>query len=202
MNRDKNRQNGPGNQSDSADSGYVEKFPPTSGRVIGVLAVGLCLLVLLYALFDGQGGFESPVAWGAAFAAIVSWAALLRPAVRVERDQLVLRNMVDTHHIPLSAIDEVAVRQVLAIRVDEKRFVSPAIGHSVMRTVRPKMESGGELTLTYQDYVRDRLLDLADGARKRLAGAEAPPATREWAVPEIAGLVVTAIGLVVTIALG
>ena len=200
MNRDTNRQNG--NQSDSTEPGYVEKFPPTSGRVMGVLAVGLSLAVMLYALFDGEDGFEAPVAWGAAFAGIVSWAALLRPAVRVERDELVMRNMVDTHHIPLAAIDEVAVRQVMAVRADEKRYVSPAIGHSFMRTMRPKTERGGERSFTYQEYVRDRVLDLADGARKRLGGAEAPTPTREWALPEIAGLVVTAIGLVVTIALG
>ena len=200
MDRDTNRQNG--NQSDSTQPGYVEKFPPTSGRVMGILAVGLSVAVMLYALFDGEDGFEAPVAWGAAFAAIVSWAALLRPAVRVERDELVMRNMVDTHHIPLAAIDEVVVRQVMAVRVDEKRYVSPAIGHSVMRMVRPKTERDGERSFTYQEYVRDRLLDLADGARKRLAGAEAPTPTRAWAVPEIAGLVITAIGLIVTIALG
>jgi hypothetical protein len=200
MDRDTNRQNG--NQSDSTESGYVEKFPPTSGRVMGVLAVGLSVAVMLYALFDGDEGFEAPVAWGAAFAAIMSYAALLRPAVRVERDELVLRNMVDTHHIPLAAIDEVAVRQVMAVRADEKRYVSPAIGHSFMRTMRPKVERDGERSFTYQEYVRDRLLDLADGARKRLAGAEAPSPTRVWAVPEIAGLVITAIGLVVTIAVG
>jgi len=200
MNRDTNRQNG--NQSDSTESGYVEKFPPTSGRVMGVLAVGLSVAVMLYALFDGEDGFEAPVAWGAAFAAIMSWAALLRPAVSVERDELVLRNMVDTHHIPLAAIDEVAIRQVMAVRADEKRYVSPAIGHSFMRTMRPRTERGGERTFTYQEYVRDRLLDLADGARKRLAGAEAPSPTRVWALPEIAGLVITAIGFVVTILAG
>ena len=200
MNRDTNRPNG--NQADSTESGYVEKFPPTSGRVIGVLAVGLCVAVVVYTIFDGEDGFEAPVAWGAAFAGIVSYAALLRPAVRVRRDELVLRNMVDTHHIPLSAIDEVAVRQVLAVRAAEKRYVSPAIGHSFMRTVRPKTERGGERTFTYQDYVRDRILDLADGARRRLAGAEAPAPTRQWAWPEIAGMVLTLVGLVSTVAIG
>jgi hypothetical protein len=202
MNRDTNAQNGSGRDQGSSESGYVEKFPPTSGRVMGTVAVGLSLAVMLYALFDGEGGFEAPVAWGAAFAAIVSYAALLRPAVRVERDELVLRNMIDTHHIPLAAVDEVAVRQVLAVKVDERRYVSPAIGHSFMRTVRPRTERSGDRSFTYQDYVRDRLLDLADGARRRLAGAEAPAARRAWAVPEIAGLTLTLLGLVVTIAIG
>jgi hypothetical protein len=195
------RDAGPTNGS-STEAGYVEKFPPTSGRVMGVLAVGLAVAVMVYALFDGEGGFEAPVAWGAAFAAILSYAALLRPAVRVEKDELVLRNMLDTHHIPLAAVDEVAVRQVMAVRADEKRFVSPAIGHSFLRTVRPKTERGGDKTFTYQDYVRDRILDLADGARRRLNGADAPAPTRVWALPELIGLAVTAVGLVVSVAIG
>jgi hypothetical protein len=195
------RDAGPTNGA-STEAGYVEKFPPTSGRVMGVLAVGLAVATMVYALFDREGGFEAPVAWGAAFAAILSYAALLRPAVRVEKDELVLRNMLDTHHIPLAAVDEVAVRQVMAVRADEKRFVSPAIGHSFLRTVRPRTERGGDKSFTYQDYVRDRILDLADGARRRLAGGDPPKPTRVWALPEIAGLVVTAIGLVATIAIG
>lgn len=200
MNRDAGATNG--SSQGSAEAGYVEKFPPTSGRIMGILAVGLALATMVYAVVDGEGGFEAPVAWGAAFAAILSYAALLRPAVRVEKDELVLRNMLDTHHIPLAAVDEVAVRQVLAVRVDEKRYVSPAIGHSFMRTIRPKTERGGDKTFTYQDYVRDRILDLADGARRRLSGAVPPPARRTWALPELAGLAVTAIGLVLAVVAG
>ena len=79
-------------------------------------------------LVDGEEGLGAPCAWGAAFAGILSYAALLRPAVRVDSDALVLRNMLDTNVVPLAAIDEVAVRQVLAVRADEKRYVSPAIG--------------------------------------------------------------------------
>jgi hypothetical protein len=200
MNRDAGRTNG--SSQGNAEAGYVEKFPPTSGRIMGILAVGLAVATMVYAAFDGERGFEAPVAWGAAFAAILSYAALLRPAVRVEKDELVLRNMLDTHHIPLAAVDEVAVRQVLAVRVDEKRYVSPAIGHSFMRTIRPKTERGGEKTFTYQEYVRDRILDLADGARRRLAGGDPPPPRRTWALLELAGLVVTAIGLVLALVLG
>ena len=78
------------------------------------------------------------MAWGAAFAAIVSYAALLRPAVRVDAGALVLRNMIDTNVIPLALIDEVVVRQVLVVRADEKRYVSPAIGNSFFRTDPPQ----------------------------------------------------------------
>ena len=182
---------------DGSQPGYVEKFPPTSGRIIGIIALLLCAAVLVYALVDGYGGIGVEVAWGAAFVGLVSYAALLRPAVRVDSGSLVLRNMLDTNVVPLASIDEVAVRQVLAVRTDEKRYVSPAIGTSFLRTIRPR--NTAMATLSYPEYVRDRILHLADGARRRNGDGDTPPVRREWAWPEIAGLVVTALGLVVAI---
>ncbi len=190
---------GSNNGHSLADSGYTEKFPPTSGRVLGVIAVLFAATVLVYALTDGEGGFGAPVAWGAAFAGILSYAALLRPGVRVESDALVMRNMLDTNVVPLAAIDEVAVRQVMAVRAGEKRYVSPAIGTSFFRTIRPKTGRDGMPELTYPEYVRDRVLHLADGARRRLGSGEPPPVRRTWAWYEIAGLVVTAAGFVVAL---
>jgi hypothetical protein len=191
--------NGAGNASESAESGYREKFPPTSGRIVGVTAVLLCAVVAAYAAFDGEEGFGAPVVWGALFAGILSYAALLRPRVRIESDSLVLRNMLDTNVVPLASVREVAVRQVLAVRADEKRYVSPAIGTSFMRTIRPKVGKTGMPELTYPDYVRERILNLADGARRRAGDSEPPPVTRIWAWPELAALAVTAVGLVVSI---
>jgi hypothetical protein len=195
-----NQETGNTGSTGSTDPGFVEKFPPTSGRVVGVIAVLLCATVLVYAMLDGEDGFEAPVAWGAAFLGIVSYAALLRPAVRVESDTLVLRNMFDTNVVPLAAVDEVAVRQVLAVRAGEKRYVSPAIGTSFLRTIRPRTGTSAS-GLTYPEYVRDRILHLADGARRREGDDVDRPVQRIWAWPEIAGLVVTAVGLVLAIVL-
>ena len=139
-----------------------------------MLAVLLAAALTVYALVDGEDGFGAAYAWGAAFAGILSYAALLRPAVRVESGALVLRNMLDTNVVPLAAIDEVAVRQVLAVRANEKRYVSPAIGNSFFRTIRPRTDRSGEPELTYPDYVRDRILHLADGARRRIGSARDP----------------------------
>ena len=204
MNQDASNRNGAGNTSSgSAESGYTEKFPPTSGRVMGSLAVLLCAALLAYAAFDGDQGLEASVAWAAAFAGIVSYAALLRPGVRVDSDALVLRNMIDTNVVPLASIDEVVVRQVLAVRADEKRYVSPAIGTSFLRTVRPRPHrGGGPAELTYPEYVRDRILHLADGARRRSGDADPPRVRRQWAWPEIAGLVVTGLGFLVAVIAG
>ncbi len=201
MTKDASTGNGASSSQGSAGSGYTEKFPPTSGRVIGAVAVLFATVVLVYALVDGEDGFEAPVAWGAAFAGVLSYAALLRPGVRVESDALVLRNMLDVNVVPLASIDEVAVRQVMAVRAGERRYVSPAIGHSFLRTIRPKTGRDGMPELTYPEYVRDRILHLADGARRRNRGTEPPEVRHSWAWPEIAALVVTAVGLVVSIVL-
>ena len=107
--------------------------------------------------------------------------------------------MLDTDRIPLAAIDEVVVRQVLGVRADEKRYVSPAIGtRSSARSGRATGRDGVP-ELTYPDYVRDRILDLADGARRRHRLRASCPPYAAWAWPEIAGLVVTALGFVVAI---
>ena len=157
--------------------GYTEKFPPTSGRVMGVLAVGLAVAVCVYAIVDGGGGFEAPVAWGAAFAAVVSYASLLRPAVRVEAGALLLRNMVDTNVIPLAAIDEVAVGRCWRSARTRSATSRRPSGNSFFRTIRPKTGRDGESELTYPDYVRDRILHLADGARRRARPGEPPTRT-------------------------
>ena len=50
--------------------------------------------------------------------------------------ELVLRNMLSTIYIPLAAIEEVAVRQVLAVRAGDKRYVCAGVG----RTLRQAMK--------------------------------------------------------------
>ncbi len=182
--------------SDGAGADFREVFPPTSGRVVGGLAVALCLLVLLVALLDGESGFGLAWVWGAAFFGILVYAALLRPGLRVEHDALVMRNMLETQVIPLAAIRDVVVRQVLVVRVGDRRYVSPAIGRSFLRTIRPRDVRQAELD--YPEYVRERILHLADAARRRLGDGEAPAVRRIWAWPEIAGLVITAVATVVS----
>lgn len=113
----------------------VERFSPTSGRLSGVIALLICgSIVVLGLFFDGSGVAPWATA-AAAFGGVVSWVALLRPGLGVTDRSLVLRNMLETVSIPLPAIDSVAVQQVTAIGVGDKRYVSAAIGRS-RRAVR------------------------------------------------------------------
>mgnify|MGYP000970554175 CR=1 FL=1 len=71
----------------------------------------------------------------AALAGVLIWAAMLRPRVGLTGSTLVLRNMFETVHLPLAAVEQLAVRQFLAVRVGERRYVSSALGHSMRSLV-------------------------------------------------------------------
>ena len=137
------------------------------------------------------------VAAGALLGGVLVWASLLRPRVSASRETLFLRNMLETIHVPLAAVDELVVRQVLTVRVGEKKYVCPAVGRKlrkVMRAPRPAPLLGPRVTddmvddlakatdhalgpsseperpatdIDYADHVEDRLRDLVADARER-----------------------------------
>jgi hypothetical protein len=192
-------------------------FRPTSGRVFGVLALLVGVGLAVIGLTSGSDGVVWPLVAVGVFVAVLAWAAMLRPVVIVEGDRLVLRNMVDTVRIPLAAVEEVVVRQVLAVRVGERRFTSAAIGRTRRQIRRDdKLPGAGrdrspvELAEnSYGMYVEDQIRTLAKQARDRLGVAQfsdeqerlAGEVTKTPAVPEIAGLAVPALALVVLIVL-
>lgn len=152
------------------DPGSTEHFRPTSGRVTGVLALLLAAAVLLIGVLD-RGAVAPWAMAAAALAGSLAWASMLRPALWVSAGTLVMRNMLETVTIPLAAIEEVAVRQVTAVRVGERRFVSTVVGRSLRRAVAHGRgaERPGDGTpatrLPYPDFVDERLHRLADDAR-------------------------------------
>lgn len=166
----------------------LERFAPTGGRVVGVLGLVMAAaFVALWAL--DRDAVPAPVATGALVGGVLVWAALLRPRVSVSRETLHLRNMLETVHVPLAAVDELVVRQVLAVRVGERRFVSPAVGRKlrkVMRAPRPTPLLGPAVpdsmddslgptsasvraptTIDYVDHVEGRLRERIAEARTR-----------------------------------
>lgn len=202
-----------GNNSD-------ERFPPTSGRVLGTL--GLVIGLVVAVAVATEGGSWTVAALGVLFAA-VSWVALLRPRVAIEDDVLVMRNMVETVRIPLAAVEEVVVRHVLAVRAGEKRYTSPAIARP-RRQMRKDdlLGSGGadgsrsgsdgsgaavaDQTLADQAFavfVEQRIRERARTTRERqgISSDQADPVVRTPAVPEIAVLALSVVALLVAIAL-
>ena len=217
----------PSEPDESAEEA-VERFVPTGGRITGVVGLVMAAGVIVLWLVD-RDNVPAPVAAGALVGGVLVWASLLRPRVSASRETLFLRNMLETIHIPLAAVDELMVRQVLSVRVGEKKYVCPAVGRklrTVMRAPRaapllspnmpedlqvdigPSSEPDRPATdIDYADHVEDRLHDLVAEARERHgirrysddAEALGRDVRRAPAWPEIVALVVSAGLLVATL---
>ena len=185
----------------------VEDFGPSSGRITGVLGVGLCVAIVLLGVAEFDEGFPPAIVWAALFAGVLFWAAMLRPRVRVSGSELRLRNMLDTITLPLASIEQIMVRQVLSVRAGDRRYISSAVGKSWRQAVkRDKPRRPGE-DAPYPVFVEERLQQLAENARSKqgiaLMSDEqlelAKSVRREWAWPEIVLLGFTAVGFLVAL---
>ena len=148
------------------------RFHPTSGRIMGTLAVIAALAVVVVGVFD-RGGVPAPVLAGALLFAVLAWASMLRPRVSVTSDDLVLQTMVEEISLPLAAIEDLAVRQMLVVRVGEKRYVSTALGKSWRKAMkgdkpRPRKASTKAVTeMPYDVYVEDEIRNRMESARAK-----------------------------------
>lgn len=185
----------------------LEDFGPSSGRITGVLGLGICVGIIILGVVEYDEGFPAAGVWAALFAAVLLWSAMLRPRVRVTAAELRLRNMLTNISVPLAAIEQIVVRQVLSVRAGESRYISSAVGKSwrqAIKSDRPR-EPGDDAP--YPVFVEERLQQLAEEARSKagitLMSDEqlelARQAHREWAWPEIVLLGFTALGLVVAL---
>ena len=152
----------------------VERFHPTSGRVTAVLVLLLAGVVVVTGAVD-SGSVGLSVIAGAVLAAVLAWTSMLRPALWATTDHLVMRNMLETVHVPLAAVEQLAVRQVLALKAGEKRYVSTVVGRPLrkaMRTSRAGSAAPADDTATapgipYPDFVEQRLHQLMEEARTK-----------------------------------
>ncbi|MQW75919.1 hypothetical protein GHK92_08540 [Nocardioides sp. dk4132] len=189
----------------------VERFKPTSGRIMGTIGLVLVAVALVLGLLDPDSGFGGPVFAAAVAIGVLTWASMLRPAMWVTTESLVMRNMFETVTIPLAAVEQVAVQQVTAVRAGDRRYVSPAVGRSLrqaMKGRRAEQDSASAVPSSYPDMVEQRIRHLADDAAAargiRPRSAEQVELGREvrrqpaWA--EIVLLVAAVVGFVITLA--
>ena len=162
----------------------VERFHPTSGQVTGWLAVVGSAVVVLVGLAYLDDGFPPWVVGLALLVGVLAWAAMLRPALWATGEHLVMRNLVETVHIRLAAVEEMAVRQVLAVRAADRRWVSTVVGRSWRKAVTARPSASGEARegMAYADFVETRLYDLVDQARA--AEGVRPGSKEQLALPD------------------
>ena len=168
------------------DGEVVERFHATSGRITGCLTVVASALVVAAGLAYLDDGFPAWVAAAALLVGVVGWTAMLRPALWVTREHLVMQNMFETVHIRLAAVEEMAVRQVLAVRAGDRRLVSTVVGRTWRKALlarrRPGASGETQEGMSYADFVENRLHHLADDARA--AAGVRPGSKEQLALPD------------------
>jgi hypothetical protein len=169
-----------------------QTFAATNGKITGV--VGLVAVAITAATFvaSAPAHVAVPGLIVCAFAAVLLWGAMLRPGASATRDELTLRTLFETVTIPLAGIDTVVVRRYLLVRAGGRKYVCPAIGRSLRKSVRADLKwNGGSQMLSpgaavgndasvvaasqiqrlgevdYPDFVEQRIQHLAAEARVR-----------------------------------
>jgi hypothetical protein len=183
----------------------VERFPATNGRLSGYVGLACAAVVLGIAISAWDTGASLGIAILAVLAALLLWVVMLRPALWATDRELVMRTIFHTDRIPLVAIDKIAVGQVTAVTVGEKRYVSPVVGYTARQTIKQRVASkdpdakAATASDTYQVFVEDRITHLAKEARERHAAdtAAAPVVRRTYAWPEIAGTALLVVAFLV-----
>ncbi|SEC58419.1 hypothetical protein SAMN04489844_2571 [Nocardioides exalbidus] len=154
----------------------VQRFHATSGRLTGWLTVVVAGVLVVAGVAYLDDGFPAWVAAGALLVGVLAWAAMLRPALWVTREHLVMQNMLETVHVRLAAVEEMAVRQVLAVRAGDRRLVSTVVGRTWRKALlsrrRADEHDGVVDDMPYADFVENRVHELVDAARAR-AGVRA-----------------------------
>ena len=197
----------------------VERFKPTGGVFVGYAGLAAAALALGYVLLFVHTVTGLQVALGAVFFGAVVWVTQVRPRATAYPRHVVLKNSVRDAHVPLAAVDEVAMGQMLNLWVGDERFVCIGIGQSLredLKTRRRKQDvTGGgnrlsqltlmaerastdERAMSYQTFVVTRLEELVEQARRE--PAQEPPAQACYVVawPEVAALSVSGLAFLLS----
>ncbi len=204
----------------------VEKFAPNGGTAMAVVGGVVVLAFVVFWVID----MDSVPLWVPAvalFGGMVLYTSSVRPRVIVKGRDLVFRNMLSTTYLPLASIEELAVRQVMAVRAGGKRYVCSGAGRPLRQAMkgsamqRAREQMGGlhgemakaavrEPGMSYADFIEIRVEELVKQDRIRRGIKRYSPEAdelageirRELAWPEIAALVATAAFLVVAVLVG
>lgn len=199
----------------------TETFARAGGHVTAALGLVVAALMVVLGVVDHDNVPLWVPALGLLLAVLV-WTSTIRPRVWVEPGTLVMRTMLDTIRIPLAAVEEVAVRQVMAVRAGGRRYVTSGTGRTLRQAMkgsvveRARQERGGlraeadrvvEPGMVYGDYVELRLRDLVaeDRARRGVAAYSpeldtiAAETRREPAWVDVGALVASVAFLVVAV---
>jgi hypothetical protein len=118
----------------------LERFRTTNGRVVGWMGIALCTFVAVVLVVSESAHVAVPGVLACALAALLVWLAMLRPSVSASATELRLRTLARTVSIPMASIEVVVVRRYLLVRSGGRKYICPAIGRSLRKTVRTEMK--------------------------------------------------------------
>lgn len=185
----------------------TERFSSTGSQLLGCLGLAVVAVTLVIGVVDSDADY-APWVWPlCGLVAVLLWAALVRPAVTIDRERLVLRNMLQTVSIPMAAIEQVGVGQVIAVRVGDKRYTGTGISRSRRQSRKDAGRDDDPTQLSAGGLLESRIGRLAEDARDvrgiRLMSDEqaalAGQVRREPARVEIALLAVLALAFAVAL---
>lgn len=188
----------------------VERFTVWSSKIVGVIGLVAVAVIVLLGVTGAGGDYHPAVYAVCGLIGVVIWVVIIRPEVAIAGDRLVLRNPLNKVGIPLAAIEQIAVRRWVAVRVGDRTLTNAGISRSRRQGVRDdqrKDVTGIEIAaLSYGAIVERRIQRQAEEARDRQGIklhsdeqlALAADVRKTWAWPEIAALAVLSVAVVVT----
>ena len=200
----------------------VERFKPTTGAFVGWSGLTLAAGTIVYVLLNEHNRFGLQLGLAALFAGVAVWVTQLRPRVTAYPDTLLMQGSIRDTHVPYVLIDKVAMAQTLNVWVGRKRYVCVGIGrvhrlrdaaagalaerqHAVRQPRLPVHRQGRvggtEQKSSYQVYVLDRITDLVAASKARGLEDAEPRVRQQYAVPEIAGLLVSGVAFALSLLL-
>jgi hypothetical protein len=196
----------------------VERFKPTGGQFVGYAGLLAAAVALGYVVLFVHTLTGLQIALGAVFFGVVVWVTQVRPRATAYPRHVVLKNSVRDAHVPLAAVDEVAMGQTLNVWVGDERYVCIGIGQSIREDLKARrrkqdVTGGGsrltqltlmaerastdERAMSYQTFVVTRLEELVEQAKRERDVEPPPPARHVVAWPEVTALVVSGLAFVV-----
>lgn len=211
------------NEGAGAAGPVVESFAPLAGRVLGYVAVGAGVVLVLGALLSDPAASRGLILFGIVMC-LLAWVVLIRPLVVAHANGVLLRNMVRDTFIPWSCVERARVLQTLQVVTATKVYHGLGVsrsGRSIAKESRQGHTTPGFFGIggsgmygrsypaeaessaarhsiggTYQAYVESRLQDLS---ATRASSAPGQP-VQSWAPLPLAALGLAA-GLVVSVML-
>jgi hypothetical protein len=177
----------------------VEKFHSSGSRILGGLGIALAVAFAVALGSDGLHGNDGLLLCLTGLGAVLVWAALVRPQLRLAGDRLVVRDMLASVSFPLAAVEAVEARQVVVLKAGGRKFISAAVSKSLYAVLK---DNRGVVRdpKAYPNFVENRIWSRAEDERAKLGlqRGEVPlDLRREPAWPELTLLALFAVGVVV-----